>query len=112
MTAGRTEDVEEQLARAVDNRGLLLEAGRARDEAQHREDSFDAVETPELGTQDRERVERAPVRRLGSLLHLERRANNTGMHEPAVETPRQLARRACATTMHHHRVERIVGRVR
>ena len=68
MAARVAEDVGEQAAGAVDDGGLLREALHARDEPEHREHTLDAVEVAELGVQHRERVRRAPARRLGALL--------------------------------------------
>src|SRR6185436_8652130 len=59
VSARGTEHLGEQLARAVDDRGLLHEPWRRRDESEHRQHAFDAIEAPELGAQDRQRVQRA-----------------------------------------------------
>ena len=68
VASGRAEHVGEQAARAVDDRGLLREAGRARDESEHGEHALDAIEIAELGPQHRQRVQRAPTRGFGALL--------------------------------------------
>ena len=106
------EHVGEQPARAVDDGGLLHEPGRRRDEAQHREHPLDPVEAAQLAAQHRQRVERAPPRRLGALLHAEVEAEHARVHERALVVARQLARRAHPASVRDHRVERIVRRVR
>ena len=54
VTAGGAEHLGQQPARAVDDRGLLHETGRGRDESEHRQHAFDAVEAAELGAQHRQ----------------------------------------------------------
>ena len=111
MPARVAEDVGEQPARAVDDRGLLREALHARDEPEHGEHAFDAIEVAELGVQHRERVQRAPARRLGALLDAEIEAERSRVDQLAVVVARQLARRARPATVDDHRVERVVRRV-
>src|SRR5665213_4140666 len=68
VTTGVAQHVEEQLARAVDDRGLLLEAGGRSDESEHRENAGDPIERTETGSEHRERVQRAPAGRLRALV--------------------------------------------
>ena len=112
VTTGRAEHVGEEPARAVDDRGLLREPGRARDEAEHGEHPLDAIEIAELGLQHRQRVQRAPARRLRALLDGEVVAEQARVHEHAVVVARELTRRARPAAVHDHRVERIVRRER
>ena len=72
VATGVAEHVGEQPARAVDDRGLVLESRHARDEPEHGEHPLDAVEAPELRAQHRQRVQRAPARCLGTLLDIDR----------------------------------------
>ena len=65
MAARGAEHVGEQLARAVDDRGLLHEARRRGDESEDGQHALDAIEVPELGAQDRQGIQRtsAPLPR-------------------------------------------------
>ena len=86
--------------------------GARRDEAEHGEHALDAIELTELGVQHRQRVQRAPARRLRPLLDREVVAEHARIHEHAVVVARELTRRARPAAVHDDRVERIVRRVR
>ena len=92
--------------------GCSHEARRARDEAEHREHPLDVVEIADRGLQHAQRVQRAPARGVGAGLDGHVVAEPALVHDHAVVVARELARRAGPAAVDHHRVERIVRRVR
>ncbi len=99
-------------AGAVDHRGLFLESRRRGHEPEQRQDAVDAIEGSELGPQHRQRVQRAPARRLRPLDRGQMLTENTGMHELAVVIARELSGCPGPPGVDHHRVEGIVRRER
>ena len=111
MATGIAEDIAQHVRRAIHHRGLLFESRSGGDVASHGEDAHDAIERTELRLQHCQRVQGADLRRLVALLHRDVVPQDAKAGELTIDA-RQLSRRAGDAVVHHHRVERIVGRMR
>src|SRR5680860_438926 len=79
-----TEDLAEQLGDAVGHQGLAGEVGSGSDEHDHLDDPLDRGELADLGTDSRDRIERALARALHGLLLAHLATDLAGEHQLSV----------------------------